>query len=74
MLINCNTESLLFTSYFSSSSFVVEKTKSEGNSGHKTKKDHSQSYNEENEIEISVILDNVPDHYHIPGVTQIVTE
>lgn len=66
---------IYFLYYFSSSDFVVEKPKSDGSyTGKRAKENSNSSYYEENEIKISVILDNVPDHYHVPGVTQIITE
>lgn len=29
---------------------------------------------DDNNFEISVVLDNVPDYHHIPGVTTIIVE
>jgi len=59
---------------FSHTSFVRD-TSSSGGSGHyKGKRERDQSFNEDTNIKICVVLDKVPDRHHVPGVTEIVTD
>ena len=64
----------LYINERSPGNYIREASRSgDGSGGSRGRNDSHPSY-AENLITISVLLDNVPDQHHVPGVTQIVTE